>query len=430
MDEAISTSVQLVLDATPHKRTRQILQELFHIALPALQHLSTLDEKIYQCYSCFHSDHEENGTLDLMITVLRNNIFVAPNQLVQRLESWGFMHTDESESDWNSGEFDLDVLAAESRENHLSARPRSSSEFLQAWVRPSQELPLIKENEIEAAIDSLAPEELDVQERTEQLKQDIGLLGRALRDQLHKEEERLRQAFHEAHYSLMIRELDTSRISIMEGLFALVSTVFSHVLGDFDPKMLPGYRNVLQQTLVARKEVASLMHTTNKNNTIIQDTTQTEELRRHHLHVLQQTLEHFLAGHAFRCLQPANRWELVQVKQSLAQKSLVLAAQGAEGLSKFLESLLMINQSDMLQQHDQQVKDEIFALLEAAHSVVTISITHGQELTKQAQDLLLSLYGHNALLDQSMEAWRENPPSLQNELELQQHIEKIRKLLR
>lgn len=435
MEEALRRSVQQVLDAIPQEEPKQILEELLNIALPALQKLATLDENIYQCYAACNSVEEESGALDLMITALRNDIFTGPQRFVKRQFELGFIAEElPQDSGWDSGEFDFGDFGDFNSGDALPARPQSGETF-RGWVsasRSSRELPNMAEHDIEEAIDFLTDDDTtsSVQDTLAVLREDLTYMSRTLREQLMQEEERLRQAFHEANYSLMIRELDASRTTLVEALFALVSAIFVRFLDDFDPTTLPGYRNNLEHSITARSHVARLMYQTNSHNALIQDQERPEEERRKHIEFLHTLLDEFIAGDAFQCLVPADRWEFVNFRKDLKRDSLRLASQSAEGLSKYLESHHSLNQGEILQQHDQNIVDEIQSLLEAGQSLIDISFVNAKDLVEKAHQAACDLYGRRMDLDVQLDTWAYQPPALETPEELRLFMEQLSRLIR
>ncbi len=435
MEEALRRSIHLVLNAIPQEEPRQILAELLQIALPSLHKLSTLDDNIFQCYAACSTVDEESGALDLMVTALRNDIFAGPQRFVKRQFELGFIAEDlPQESGWDSGEFDFGDFGDFGSAENYQAQPASGETF-RGWVsasRSSRELPHMGDHDIDEAIDFLTDDEAvsSVQDVLDGLREDLTYMSRTLREQLLQEEDRLRQAFHEANYGLMIRELDASRTTLMEALFALVSAIFVRFLDDFDPTTLPGYRNALGHALIARSHVARLMYQTNTHNALIQDPDRGEEERREHLHALQSLLDNFIKGNAFQSLVPADRWEFVNFLKDLQRDSLRLAAQSAEGLSKYLESHHSLNQGEILQQYDQDIVDEIQSLLEASQSLIDISFINAKDLVNKAHEAACKLYGRRMDLDIQLDTWAYQPPSLETPNELRSFMEQLTKLIR
>ncbi len=432
--EVIPPVVRLVLEAIPYENTRHLFHDLLRIAFPALQKLAELNDHIFQCYSAYNTEKEESGELDLMITLLRNDIFQYPHQLIKRQAQLGLLDVALPEDEtWNSGEFDFGDF--ESHTSQPALQGLSSSDRFKAALtpsRPSHELAGVQENEIDEAFDFFTDhiDESDIQTRIDTLAQDLALLGLTLGEQIQQHEARLRQAFREANYSLVIRELDASRTTLLEGIFAFVSSIFACFLEDFDTSSLPGYRDALEQALIAREGTTQLLHDTNDLNQEIQKEDISDESRRVYIASLHQTLNRFIGDKAFNCLSPANRWELVNFVQQLQAPSMRGIKQASEGLSKYLESLQMMDQSEILQQHDQDLLEEVQSQLEAAQSILEISPINAVDIICQVQKTAQPLFGRQPHLDIHLKQWEEQPFQSEQPEEIKRFIEQMQTIIR
>lgn len=428
----VPSSVQKLLHAITSENTQSILFDLLAVAFPALQRLAKLNEKIFHCYSAYNTEKEESGELDIMITVLRNDIFESPKALLKLQSQMSSLQIDLPEDTcWDSDEFDFGDFDSHSQSNqqgfHSNERIKA---HLATTSRPSNLLVGVQESEVEEAFDFLTDdtEEAAGHARFDLLAQDLAMLGITLGGQIQHHEDRLRKAFHAANYSLVIRELDASRTTLLEGIFAYVASIFECFLEDFDTTTLPGYQDVLGQALTARQGTTQLMYKTNEINQYIQSETSSSEAKHMYINTLQHTLGQFYSNEAFHCLSPASRWELVNFMKQLQSQSMRELQQASEGLSKYLESLHMMNQSEIIQQHDQTLIEELQTQLEAAQSILSFSPINAADIVRQTQINAQPLFGRQPQLDPFLEKWsntsfeEEDPKAIQSLIEQMQTL--------
>jgi hypothetical protein len=436
MDEATEASVRRAISTIPEQSTRLMLSELLKISLPYLDKLSKLDDYIYKCYTTYSCESPDSGVLDLMLTVLRKSIFNNLQQIMVLLTQHGLLSQDLGSGDqWNSNEFDLAMLDDFSSHSDVQTTPLCDIFVAQNKTHrtgnsasyPSFEH--VDEHDIEKAFDLLIDTEeqqISFEEKLSNLRDEMSLISNTLHNQIATYEDRLRKAFHNANYSLVIRELDDSRSSLLEGIFALVSTIFRYLLDkSFDPTTLPGFRDILEQSLRARRGISLLIRETEKLNYLIQDNSLPQSTRQNYLKQLVLALQKFTSRASFQCLQPPDRWELINFIQQLQDKKFMVAQQSAEGFCKYLESLNMLNQGDILQQHDQKQIEEIRLLLDSAQSAMHISLNDAISILKRVIEQSYTLYGKSLKFDIQLDMWRERPPVVKNAEQLRVIIDQL-----
>ncbi len=430
MNSQRESVIKRVVEQFPAGEEREFIRQLFNLAFERLESLTQLEDEIYQCYITYSSNPEDSASLDLIVTALRNKIFSPFNQLFEFLRSHGWMYEEEEgeEIDWE--EIDFGAAFEE-----LTSNPTGGLGSLGGISKSFSSLPQIDEFEIDQAFDEIsqdtAGDTLSVQ-KLENLKREISILARALQNQSEEYERRLRRGFDEANYSLVIRELDASRTALLEGLFALISTIFLTVDEEFDPTVLPGYKNVLEHSLRARRGVTNLWKQVDRLNLQIQEeySAGNREKVRELVGEMKFLLEEFISSPTFYYLQPPDRWELVNFIQQFHTENLGKLVQTAEGLSKYLESLRSLNQSEILLRFDQQKVSEALDLILAAESVAEFSIQNASELFFEAVETLKELYGRDLLLDQKIEELSRGEKVFTSTEEIKKAIDELREILK
>jgi hypothetical protein len=436
MSEAHDASVQTVLSSIDEPAAKASIDNLLKQTINAMQRLSGLDDTIYQCYKLDDAGGEFEAELDLTLTELRRRILGGTQLLVTYLTSQGWTIQDDEENQVNQletidfdfgGDNDFDVAFNDDFDAAF-AEPKGmrSSPSL-----PS--LPDLQDIDIDEAFGFLEPEnQASTQEKIELLRDEITPISFALHDQINSFENRLRAAFHQANYSLAIRELDASRESLSEGLMALVTSIYRIIDGTEATSLdfLPGFRDNLVQALQAREGIARLTKAVNQHNTVVQNDDHPKVLRMQGILAMSEQLSHFLESHYFHAMQAPDRWELVNFSRSFKSNNFRQAAQACEGFAKYLESMAMMAPSEILINHDQEAIQTIHSSLGAIRSVAMVSPIGAVGMLEDVLEQCRRLYGKDPYIDDQLDQWTQHPPDLQNPHVSKRVVDRIVLLLR
>jgi hypothetical protein len=106
------------------------------------------------------------------------------------------------------------------------------------------------------------------------------------------------------------------------------------------------------------------------------------------------------------------------------------AALACEGLAKYLESLSIINQREVLVEHDKQVMNEMRQSLEAARSLLALSPGTAVQLVRESLQHGEKLRGRNGKLDEQLDQWSGDGTLLDEPEDTERVIDILDALLR
>jgi hypothetical protein len=234
-----------------------------------------------------------------------------------------------------------------------------------------------------------------------------------------------------ALHNELMGELDEARNAASDGIFALVAAVCQTFLPNVNAgTLLPEYHSQLQEALQLRWSLSQLAREVARHNTMLQRRDTPRAWAEAALLRLVHTLDSFTKSPAFHVMRPSDRWEIVNFQRALASKNLNEVSQTCEGLDKYLESLHSINQREVLIQHDSAVMKEVRDLLEAAESLMPISVSGAGSQVRQALHASGKLQGRSRELDQLLAHVGLGPPSLADAPTVERFIQLLLDALR
>jgi hypothetical protein len=235
-------------------------------------------------------------------------------------------------------------------------------------------------------------------ERWAEVKEVVAGIEYGLTTQLEDATERRDVALAAGQTPQVLALLDDTTSSASEGIHALVSAVYAKFAPDVDTSTLvPEHLTSLKRALMVRRGISELAAKLGPLN----DALQAADVSRHEeaLAGVKATLGAFVAGDVCRAMRAADRWELVQFDQQLAEQRMAAARLTSEGLAKYLESLGAINQREVLVQHDQRVLGEIRESITNARALMEISPPTAHEMLTKACRSALALKGRHPATD-------------------------------
>jgi len=230
------------------------------------------------------------------------------------------------------------------------------------------------------------------------VKEKVSAIEYGLKTQLDDATERRQIALASGQTGQVLALLDDTTSSASEGIHALVSAVYAAFAPDADTStLIPESMTTLKRALMVRKGIAEL----SARLTPLNDALQGSDVGRHaeSLEGIKAVLSSYVRGDVCRAMRAADRWELVQFDQRLAEESPGVARLTAEGLVKYLESLGAINQREVLVQHDQRVLGEVREALDNARALMEISPRTTHEMLVKACRAALALRGRHPATD-------------------------------
>jgi hypothetical protein len=426
MEDTARSHIQRLLDAIGDASAKNLVADLMRFAVTALQAFSDFDQLVYEYHLAYTSRETNEVDLVEMLSNLRAKGFKPVRNVISFMTSKELLDDDESFADDEFDvagdetiDFDFDLGAS-----LVSSLPPAGGGAPESGMFGLDEL------DIDAAFDFIAPEEESSdREKLAEMKKQLAMLGYAVREEFNTYDQRIQNAYDAGNHSLLLRELDSSRESLTEGLFALVSTIFDIFLGECDRSvLLPGYRDVLDSSLVLRRAIADLTRTVSAANHQVQD----EALPALDTHcaflLLIDALDRFKQAEAFGIMRAPDRLEISNLLEQIVASPLGEARLASEGLSRYLESMSIVNQREVLVQHDGETVHEIREALEAASSLLMVSVANAAGQASEALACAQRLHGRYPLLDRRLVAWEEEPPVMTEIEEVRQLIDQLEEL--
>jgi hypothetical protein len=426
MDPSVRVIVQQFLNKLPDPIVRAQLADIIRLSIVALEGLMSLDDSVYNYFadvSAWGEKAEINESeREALLRRIHDGTFGGMNRLVQTLQASKLLQLSEVPAHGDSAPPDsrgFDDWDFEVQAPTKSARPR---------------LPTLNEIDIERAFGFVTGDE-HVAARLEEYQTEAKSVALVLCKDFRSAESRITGAFARRQLDLVLRELDTTRESLSEGVFAMLLMTFHHFWGDegkIDRSvLLPGYKNELEKALTIRRGLADLRRVvTAENDWIIQDEKLARKVHYESITTLAEQLKAFDDSEAFRFMRAPDRLELSRFLNTITMGSYREAVQACEGLSRYLESLSIINQREVLQQHDQEVLRDIDGSLDAARSIITVSLSGTKAMVKQALHQASRIYGRNGMLDEQIASWDADPGLFETAEGLESVIEQMHELAR
>lgn len=211
--------------------------------------------------------------------------------------------------------------------------------------------------------------------------------------------ERMEVAIAAGHANQVLGLLDEMTSTWNEGIHALVVAVYEAFVPDADhASVVPAYKTTLRRALMVRRGIATLLADLSPINDVLQ---RAEERQRHpeSLVALSDRLHEYVTSELCRAMRAADRFELTRFDQRLEDEDLSFAKLTAEGLVKYLESLTVVNQREVLVEHDRRIAGELRDALSVGKELAELSARTAHDILVKACVLAQDLVGRSAGLD-------------------------------
>ncbi len=426
MNEQARSMINHVREKISDPVQRAEVSDLLQMAIIAIEQFSVLDQTIYKYFadegvSLSDTDEVKAGVTEVTFTEVHAKTFRAVRRLCAFLRAKRLMGESERPSvfepdDFDFGEdFDLAFDDTKMRD------------------RPKLDDLSIDDLEIDKAFEALAEDDApDSTTMYQTFQSQVSSLARLLVQEAETFDQRIDKAIRNHQFELALRDLDGSRQSLGEGLFAIVASVFD-VFGVHLERsdIVPSYKNALDQALALRQGLAELSQVVaSENDWVIKDESMAEEDVREAIGRVGDVLEGFARGDLCRAMRAPDRLELESFLRKIRHEPIPAAALACEGLTKYLESLSIINQREVLVEHDKQVMDEIRQSLEAARSLLLVSPEASCQMVRESLQQADRLRGRNGRLDEQLDQWQGDPALLEDSGDVERVIDMLDALLR
>jgi hypothetical protein len=194
----------------------------------------------------------------------------------------------------------------------------------------------------------------------------------------------------------------------MDGVFAVMTTVYECFLGHAEPeRMIPGHRDTLGKALAVRRAVAELRRTVRELNRPIQNRATDPAVAQTSYRLIVELLDGFIASKEFFYLRSDTRKEFDRVREVLASGTPARNRNDVEGFDKYLDSLGVISQRGVLIKHDSDIKAKVAKELEPALAYANVMPLLVRDVILEAFAKAERLLGLSDQIDELVERWQK-----------------------
>jgi hypothetical protein len=362
-----------LLGAISDRRIRRKVQKLLQLGEEAVRSLGELDSALYL---------REDGEAQLQIVA-----DAVLSHFRRLLEFLGIVAASvEGSGDAVPREVDFEFSAGDSLESHTRSNPA---------------IPVTRE-----AHDILADRQRPDHDKWHALAAGMDTLQYGLGSELREFDRRFSDALKHDRKEQAVRDLNDATTSLMDGVFAVMTTVYECFLGYAEPeRMIPGHRDTLGKALAVRRAVAELRREVRELNRSIQDPESDPLVVQTSYKLVVQALVRFIEDDVFFYVRSDDRKEFEHFRSLLTHGDAAQSRQECEGLDKYLDSLAFVSQRGVLIKHDADLRAKISVELERALALADIFPEAVCEAIHEAFERGDRLFGLDDRLDTLVHRW-------------------------
>ncbi len=249
-------------------------------------------------------------------------------------------------------------------------------------------------------------EENEVEQKWRALCGDMDSLQYALGSEIKDFDRRFAEALAHNRKEQAAGDLNDAANSLMDGVFAVLTTVYECFLGYAEPdRMIPGHRDTLGKALAVRRGFAGLRREVQELNPSVQSRESTPDVVETSTKRIVELLTQFIDEDVYGYLRGDDRREFANFRELLQQENSAQRRQASEGLEKYLDSLAVVSQRGVLIKHDTDLRAKIDAELQRAISYAKLLPDIVAEAIHQAFVKSDRLFGLNIELDSLVLEW-------------------------
>jgi hypothetical protein len=204
-------------------------------------------------------------------------------------------------------------------------------------------------------------------DRWNALSGEMVTLQYGLGSELKEFERRFAHALANDNKDQAVRDLNDATSGLMDGVFAVMTTVYECFLGYAEPeKMVPGHRDRLGKALAVRRALADLRRGVRGLNRRVQDRASSPAVAETNYRRIVDAMTRFIESDTFYYLRSDSRRDFWQFQETLTNGNAVQNRNDCEGFDKYLDSLSFVSQRGVLIKHDTDLKAKIAGDLERA----------------------------------------------------------------
>jgi hypothetical protein len=203
-----------------------------------------------------------------------------------------------------------------------------------------------------------------------------------------------------------VRDLNDATTGLMDGVFAVMTTVYECFLGHAEPeKMVPGHRDTLGKALAIRRALAELRRQIRWLNHSIQERSTAPDVAEANYRRIVEAVAAFIDSDVFYYLRSDTRRDFGQFIDTLANGNAKANRNDCEGFDKYLDSLAFVSQRGVLIKHDTDIKAKIAGDLERAVKFAAVLPEVACEVIEQGFIRAERLSGLNDHVDALVLQW-------------------------
>lgn len=249
------------------------------------------------------------------------------------------------------------------------------------------------------------------EEKWAALAGEMDTLKYGLSSELKEFDRRFSDALKNDRKEQAVRDLNDATTGLMDGVFAVMTTVYECFLGHAEPeRMVPGHRDTLGKALAVRRALAELRREVRRLNGPIQDRATPSIVAEANYQQIVMSVVRFINSDVFYYLRSDSRRDFANFRDTLANGSAARNRNDCEGFDKYLDSLAFVSQRGVLIKHDTDLRTKTAADLDRALKFVAVLPDVTCEVIDQAFVKAERLLGLNDQIDALVVQWSVLPP--------------------
>lgn len=238
------------------------------------------------------------------------------------------------------------------------------------------------------------------------LAAEMSTLQYGLGSELKEFERRFAHALANDNREQAVRDLNDATTGLMDGVFAVMTTVYECFLGYAEPeRMVPGHRDTLGKALAIRRALADLRRGVRGLNRRVQDKATPPDVAETNYRRIADATSRFVDSDVFWYLRSDTRRDFWQFRETLVNGNAVANRLDCEGFDKYLDSLSFVSQRGVLIKHDTDLKEKISGDLQRAVKFAKLLPEVACEVIEQAFVKAERLSGLSDEIDSLVMQW-------------------------
>jgi hypothetical protein len=239
-----------------------------------------------------------------------------------------------------------------------------------------------------------------------------------LGSELKEYDRRFLEALENDRKEQAVRDLNDATTSLMDGVFAVMTTVYECFLGYAEPeRMIPGHRDTLGKALAVRRALAVLRREVQALNKPVQDRSSTPDILNSNYKLIVDALIGFIEGDTFFYLRSDDRKEFQNFYELMSEGKAYLHRRECEGFDKYLDSLAFVSQRGVVIKHDTDLKAKVAGELKRAIAYAALLPDIVAEVIQESFVLGDRLFGLNDQIDAVIQQWSSLSEAQQNDVD-------------